>query len=639
MIQQLQIGRHPLYQLNPILSSIVLESIVALDTETRGLFAWKDAIRLIALKSGNDKYLIQPEFYTKDELTIFFKRVAECLVVCHGTKFDGGFIYCKYGVLFENLWCTQLGSQIYYGGNRKYRHNLDIVLEREIHVHIGDRENKREKQKSFTGEMEKTKRISKAELTPEQLAYAVQDVEHLLPLRETLIAKLATRGLGNIVKLENKLTPVLIEMEARGCLLDVEGWKQQLKEWEIKRSEILRNLDAEVRRIYPMMLFANVNYGSPKQVLGLFRDMKLPLPYTEERVENGGVIKKKGVGEDALTMYLTEYPDTKLSNFIKILLDYREYDKLLSTYGAKFLASVDKDNHVHTIYSQCSTDTHRMSSKAVNLQNIPSKKSGGEGVKVRKFFIAPVGYKMITCDMEAAEITIAADRSKDPLLLKNLNEGLDMHSILASGSFSIIFDQPVVISKDKTPLTIKGHTIIPNDCREVHKEVTFSKFYKGGADVVYQTLSRYINPVHKAQNRKEVAKKISFAISMALPVLDDYLSDVITKAIKEGYLVTTKLGRRRYFLGKPYGEAANAPIQGACADAMKIALINAAKYLRTIGGWQVLAVHDEDVCLVPERYEEEARLKIQEIVADALTAVLYELKGKAEAKSGDYWAK
>src|SRR5690606_35790292 len=110
-----------------------------------------------------------------------------------------------------------------------------------------------------------------------------------------------------------------------------------------------------------------------------------------------------------------------------------------------------------------------------NLQNIPSDKSGEGGV-VREYFIAPPKHKMITCDMSGAEIVLAADFSGDPLLVKSIEEGIDMHSELATISASIIYGRYTKISKSVEPIEIGGISIIPQEFRDIHKSVTFSKF-------------------------------------------------------------------------------------------------------------------------------------------------------------------
>ncbi len=620
------------YTLNPVLGAIPLAPTIYLDLETNGLYCWKDKIRLIALRSFDITYLIQPEFYSKEELSLFFRTVAACQVVGHGLKFDSGFIYCNYDVHLLDTWCTQVGSQVLYGGARKYRHSLDSCLKRELDIDIGTREEKKENQKSF---------LKAGPLTPQQLNYAASDVEHLEALKAALIPKLAERGLQKIILLEMKLLPVLVKMEAEGGLLDVAAWKQQLKKWEARRKEIISELDGEVTRLYPWMLFPNINYSSSKQIIKFFKNMGQEAPLKEER-KGKEVTERESVDEDTLNNYVNENPESPLIKFVKTLQDFREYDKLLSTYGDSFLDRVDSNNHIHTKYSQCSTTTGRLSSSDPNLQNLPSKKSGAGG-EVRKFFIAPPGYKMITCDMSGAEITIAADQSKDPLLLKNVLEGADIHSYLASISFGIIFGTSVKITKSREPIVVRGISLVPDDAREVHKSATFSKFYKGGPARIYQVLARYINQVQAPKNRMKCAKQISEAIDAALPRLSRYLSNLIDTANEQGYLVTTKLGRRRYFDTKVYGEAANAPIQGPNADAIKIATINTFKYLSSDsqlkGARLVLNVHDELVIIAPSDVAEAAAARLQQIMSDALTAVLRDLRGGASVKIEDYWSK
>lgn len=631
MTEQLSIVPHPTYTLNPKLETIQLFPVIGLDTETTGLLPWRDTIRLIALKTGEERYLIQPEYYNKQELYRFFSRISqECLTVCHNAKFDSGFVYCMTGVLLTNLWCTLLGSQILQGGLRKMKHGLTECLSRYLHIDAGTHEEKKKNQRSFT---------SGSEISEAQFAYAIGDVEHLLPMRDRLIELLAERDLQKIVLLEMKLIPIIVEMEARGCLVDVVAWQNKLKEWRVKHKQILAELDAEFMRLYPYTLFANINYSSPKQIIDLFKKIGLPAPIKKERGRGEEEdTEKESVDEDTLNNYVNENSASPILHFVKLLLDYREYDKLLSTYGDSFLANLGLDNHIHTTYSQCTTTTGRFSSSGPNLQNIPSGKSGA-GFIIRNYFIAEAGYRLITCDMTGAEITIAADLSKDPLLLRATQEDMDMHSHLATLSFSTIFGQRVKIEKSKEPIVIKGHTLIPEDCRDLHKSVTFSKFYKGGPARVYQVLARYINMVYPAKMRMRIAKQISEQLDGALSRLSRFLSGLIDQANAQGYLVTTKLGRRRYFDTKIYGEGANAPIQGSNADAMKIAMINIHKFVKPLGGYLVLTVHDELVCMLPQALADDVAKRVQQTMADALTAVLYELKGKATVKVAKYWDK
>jgi len=515
-----------------------------------------------------------------------------------------------------------LASQIYQGGIKTFRNSLDSCLKNYIGVEI---ENKAEMQKSF---------LNDKPLTVEQLNYAAGDTKYLLPLKAELEKRIAERGLEKIVKLENKLTPVLVKMEARGCPIDVDKWGGKLKEWEIKKKEIVAELDTEVMRVYPYLLFANINYSSPKQVLELFKNLGLPLPTIRDKVKK---VEKYSVEEKVLENYLNEHSDSPLRDFIEKMKTFKEYDKLLSTYGGSFLDRVDSKNYIHTKYSQCSTTTARLSSSDPNLQNIPSSKSGAGSV-VREYFIAPEGYKFITCDMEKAEVVIAADLSRDDLLMRGVIDGVDIHSELASVSASIIYGEPVKISDSAAPIKVGKLMLTPKEFRDIHKSVTFSKFYKGGPGRVYDILALFINPVTPAKRRMVVAKKISEALDKKLYKLSYYLDSVINEANQKKFLTTTKLGRRRYFDKDIYGDAANAPVQSRNADAMKIALINVDRGLGDKGRI-VLTVHDEMCIIVKDEYAEKMARFLQKTTADALTWQLSELKGGASVNIAQYWKK
>lgn len=622
-MSQLALEKHPLYELNPPLTEGgFLLSPVSVDIETTGLEPWNSKIRLIALRSGESTWLIQPEYYPKQVLTDFLLEVAKHKVILHNAKFDLGFIYYHYGVLFDNVFCTMLASQVFKGGIKPFSHSLDNCLKTYLGVDVYGGE-KKELQKSFGVD---------SPLTEEQLAYAAKDVSYLVPLMEYLVAN--TADLVKIVALENKLAPILAKVETHGCLIDVAAWKLKLAEWELKRKEYLLKLDDEFIKLSPMVLFANLNYSSPKQVIAFFKRFG-DAPKKEEDGKT-----RESVDEDSLNNYLNEHPDSELGTFVKHLLQYREYDKLLTTYGEAFLEKLDKNNYIHTSYKQCATATGRLSSSSPNLQNIPSDKSGEGGV-IRNYFIAPEGYKLITCDMTGAELAIAADLSGEPLLIDAILHGADMHSQLASISFSIIYGKPVTISKSKEPLKINDTiTIIPGEARDIHKSVTFSKLYKGGPKRIYQVLARYINPAVAPNKRMATCKRISEALDRAMPKLSRFLTATIDKANAQGYLITTNLGRKRIFNGSVYGEAANAPVQSRNADAMKIAMVNIDRYLSEKGyGQIILTVHDEVVVQVEDSYAEEVAQVVKAEMAKALSFHLTQLKGEASVKVGKRWEK
>jgi DNA polymerase-1 len=103
----------------------------------------------------------------------------------------------------------------------------------------------------------------------------------------------------------------------------------------------------------------------------------------------------------------------------------------------------------------------------------------------------------------------------------------------------------------------------------------------------------------------------------------------IVKSAKELGYVSTLFGRRRdlpelkshNFNTRSFGErvALNMPIQGTAADIMKIAMINAAKRLRSerLSGRLILQVHDELIVECPEHEAEKVCIILREEMENA----------------------
>src|SRR5690606_3245710 len=273
-------------------------------------------------------------------------------------------------------------------------------------------------------------------LSQDERDYVTADTRYLVPLHEKMKGDLSANNLNVVMSLEHKLLPVVIRMEHYGVRMDVPRLHYYMSRWAQMQRILVKKLDIEVGRLYRTMkggivpMFVTVNYSSPEQVLNLFRTFRQAVPKKKENKE-----WKESVDYDTLQAYVNERP-SKMKRFIELLLKYRDFTKLLSTYGETFVQQVDTNGYLHGAFNQLGADTGRFSSSGPNLQNIPSSGFGG---RIRKCFLADPGHDMITCDMEAAEVRLAADFSQDQLLLDSITRGVDMHSKLASVSYSIIF--------------------------------------------------------------------------------------------------------------------------------------------------------------------------------------------------------
>ena len=132
---------------------------------------------------------------------------------------------------------------------------------------------------------------------------------------------------------------------------------------------------------------------------------------------------------------------------------------------------------------------------------------------------------------------------------------------------------------------------------------------------------------------------------MNYPDIDRYLEEVVEKATADGY-TATPMGRRRYIPEltssngnlRAFGKrvAMNAPIQGAAADIMKLAMIKVHDALKQElpDARIVMQVHDE---LVIEVKEEDAEL-CKRIVKDAMeSTVTLSVPLTVDVTSGKNW--
>ena len=365
--------------------------------------------------------------------------------------------------------------------------------------------------------------------------YAAEDADITLRLHqyfEPIYKK--EKFFENILKdIEWPLMPILAKMEFYGVLIDSDMLKKQ-------SSALQRRITRLKNEIYNMA-GEEFNIDSTKQLREvLFTQLKIP------------VLKKTPAGqastaEDVMQELSIDYAIPKL------ILEYRSYNKLKSTYTDKLPLQVNsKTRRIHTNYIQTGTSTGRLASKDPNLQNIPIRTE--EGRKIRQAFIAPRGHQLIAADYSQVELRIMAHFSQDPGLLTAFEQGLDVHASTAAEVFGVDID-------DVTPLQ-----------RRSAKAINFGLMYGMSAFGLSKQLGI---------SRKEAQQHIDVYFS-SYPRVHWYTEEARQQAAKQGY-VETLLGRRLYVpeiksknptRRKAAERAAiNAPLQGTAADIIKLAMI------------------------------------------------------------------
>ena len=394
-------------------------------------------------------------------------------------------------------------------------------------------------------------------------AYCGADSATVLALHAFFAPRLAETALQPLLdEIEMPLVAVLVDMEWDGIAIDPALFARLSRELVGD----LTRLEGEIARAAGTPF----NVNSPRQLATILFD-KLQLP----------VLKRTRTGPSTDADVLEQL--AALGHEVpKLLLEYRELQKLRSTYVDILPTKVhSRTGRIHTSFNQVGAATGRLSSSEPNLQNIPVRTPRGE--EIRRGFIPAPGWKFIVADYSQIELRLMAHLSEDPAFIAAFRQGEDIHRQTAS----IIFGLPV---EQVTP-----------EMRSRAKTINFGTIYGQGPFA----LSRQLGI------SQEEAKAFISEYFRRFAGVRAFLDRQVTLARERGY-VETLFGRRRYipevkdrnFNTRAFGErqAQNAPLQGSAADLIKIAMVRIHRALKDSGAAArlLLQVHDELVLEAPE---------------------------------------
>jgi len=377
-------------------------------------------------------------------------------------------------------------------------------------------------------------------------------------------------------ELEMPLVSALADMEIEGFPLHI----NDLDEIGNTFKEKLKDLE---KRIY-IEADEEFNISSPKQLAEILFD-KLNLP-------NDG--KSRSTANDVLTFLSDKHP------IVPLLIEYRKYSKLNSTYIEGLKPHIKSDKKIHASFNQVDTTTGRLSSSNPNLQNISVRDE--EGKLIRKcFYYDDNNIEILSLDYSQIELRLLAHLSNCKPLIDIFNSNEDIHSSTAKAVFKL----------DREPTSLE---------RRKAKAVNFGIVY-GISD---WGLSEQINiPVKEA-------KEIINNFYLSFPEVGEFLKNVVDQALEKGY-VSTMSERRRYLreINDPSYQvrefakraAMNAPIQGSAADLIKIAMVKVNNALKE-GNFKtkmVCQIHDELLFKVYKDEKEKVYNLIKDIMEHALS--------------------
>lgn len=415
------------------------------------------------------------------------------------------------------------------------------------------------------------------------------------PVQEDLKQRGHDKLMGDI---EMPLAKVLGAMEFEGVKID-----------EAALSKMSEDLKREIERVQKdiyQIAGVEFNIGSPKQ-LGEILFEKMKLIEKPKKTKSG----QYATGEDVLVGLAPEH------EIARKILDYREYDKLRSTYVDALPRMVSQyDGRIHTDYRQAWAVTGRLSSNNPNLQNIPIRTEKGR--QIRKAFVARNDeFLFMSADYSQIELRIAASFAKDETMIEAFRTKRDIHTTTAAKVFKVSLEE------------------VTPDMRRKAKEVNFGILYGSSAFGLAQNLGI----------ARSEASEIIKSYFTEFAAIKRYMDDSISKA-REIEFVETITGRRRYlrdinsrnFATRGFAErnAINAPIQGSAADIIKIAMVNIHEWMtkQKLKSRMTMQVHDE---LVFDVHKSEVDIMKENVKRLMCAAVSLEVPMEVEVGVGENW--
>jgi len=428
--------------------------------------------------------------------------------------------------------------------------------------------------------------------------YSCADADATLRLTKLLYSKLKESGLLNLMEnVEVPLIEVLKNMEMEGVRIDIAYFKKLGEEFRRK----LKIIEEKAYEIADKKF----NLNSPKQISEiLFNELKLA---PQKRGKTG-----YSTDVSVLQALSSSHPLPKL------LLEYRELEKLNSTYVESLIELVNqRTGKIHTSFNQTIAATGRLSSSNPNLQNIPARTIQGRQIR-RGFIPRESGWIFLSADYSQIELRILASITGDEALTKAFQEDIDIHKLTASKVFGAKIE-------DVTP-----------EMRDQAKVINFGIIYGMTAHRLYNELGI----------PRRVAQQFIEDYFRAYVGVKKWIDSIIRFARENGY-VETLMGRRRFISNinsknanlRNAAEriAINAPIQGTSADMIKVAMINIHWRLISEGykGKMILQVHDELFFDLPQNEQDKLSRMAKEEMEKALPL---NLPVKVGIKVGLNWA-
>jgi DNA polymerase-1 len=362
-------------------------------------------------------------------------------LIGHNIKFDLNWLkWIGLNVKDKPVWCTMVADYL-INGQRKLEYSLNAVAKRYGLGH------KLDAMAMYWQAGYETDEIP-LEIHED---YLKQDVHLTHDVFKKQLQLIERASLGKITELSFRLTQILSDMEVSGAAFDKEEaiaycnqTREQVKAMD-KTLVDLAGIDftpSSASQLSAVLFGGSWKKEVPELVARQLKSGKFKITTRKTKIEvpikglgfkvpEGCLSKKTGLpSTDKNTLDLLKSHDKRSESFLQTLRDQKKLMKVVSSIaGSKeeketgLVAVIGKDGRLHPSFNQCVTRTGRLSSSNPNGQNVPR---GGTS-PIKTFFKSKQGV-IVNLDLAQIEWRIAAELSRDPVMLHELDTGLDIHA-------------------------------------------------------------------------------------------------------------------------------------------------------------------------------------------------------------------
>jgi DNA polymerase-1 len=240
-----------------------------------------------------------------------------------------------------------------------------------------------------------------------------------------------------------------VEMPAHEFILDLEingiGYSVARNEFITKKMTAeIEELDARICESVGRQLDMNSGAALAKY---LYEERGFDVPFKtkkgEPAVDGNAFLTIAGL--DPMGKSRTAKDPTL--QFLVDMAKRRDLSSVRGTFLSNYVKDfVKRDGRVHSSYNAFGTSGFRISGDTPNLTQLPRSK---HGYNIRTCYTTRPGYVFISFDFSSAEVKILSAVSKEPTMLRAIQDGLDFHTFSASSMRGIPYDEMMGVLSDE----------------------------------------------------------------------------------------------------------------------------------------------------------------------------------------------